>query len=135
MIKCACLIILNKLKNKILLVRVRDNKKWYLPGGKIEFNETPAQALIREIKEELGIDIKDSTLTYLTSIQADAYGINDTVELQCFTTDLKIKNYIPSAEISEIAFMDWNMDRIKFAPAVIDLCDTWLVNYIRSFSN
>ena len=32
--------------------------RWEFPGGKIEPGETPAQAAVREIREELGMDIR-----------------------------------------------------------------------------
>ena len=48
---------------KILISKRRKDapiepNKWEFPGGKIEFLESPEQALIREIKEELDIKIK-----------------------------------------------------------------------------
>lgn len=40
---------------KVLLCRAKGGRSTYLPGGHIEFGETGRQALVREVKEELGI--------------------------------------------------------------------------------
>lgn len=50
------------LNNRILLIkRVRPSTDglgyWELPGGGLEYGETPDQALIRELKEETGLEI------------------------------------------------------------------------------
>lgn len=41
---------------KVLLCRGKGASSTYLPGGHIEFGETGREALVREVKEELGVD-------------------------------------------------------------------------------
>jgi 8-oxo-dGTP diphosphatase len=73
-------IILENDKGEFLLY-LRDNKPdipfpnhWDLIGGHIEEGETPEQALVREVKEELDIDLKDySFYKKYECLTGDAY--------------------------------------------------------------
>ncbi|MCB9802831.1 NUDIX domain-containing protein [Candidatus Nomurabacteria bacterium] len=44
--------------NRVLLMLHTKLNKWLFPGGHIEPNESPDQAVIREVKEEAGLDLK-----------------------------------------------------------------------------
>jgi 8-oxo-dGTP diphosphatase len=66
--------------DKVLAMKRASHKplpgKWEFPGGKIENNESAEEALIREIKEELNIEINslelfDHSITHLPDWEVD----------------------------------------------------------------
>lgn len=75
--KNAVAVIVNK-DNKILLLKRADIKKmwmpnkWALVGGGIEKGETPQQAIEREIKEEIGLEIKKFVKSFMIERNSDS---------------------------------------------------------------
>lgn len=44
-------------EGRLLMVRVRATGEWFLPGGGVEPGERVEEALVREVREEAGIDV------------------------------------------------------------------------------
>ena len=83
---------------------------WEFPGGKIEVGETKEEALLREIKEELELDI--TNLNYLTTVEYDYPKFHLT--MYCFTCEicsgklnLNAHNDAKWVLIEELALQKW----------------------------
>ena len=92
---------------------------WEFPGGKVEVNETPEEALRREIREELSANIRVERFL-------------NTVEYNFPTFHLSMHCYICTLEsetihMNEHADANWitvsDFDNIKWLPADIEIVD------------
>lgn len=94
------------IQNRKLLLAYSTNKAcFYLPGGKIDVNETAATALCREIAEEMNVMIGEHELKYYTHITAPAYGEEHgtIMEQDCFFLHREVTPE-PSSEIEQLKY-------------------------------
>lgn len=107
---------------KILSTRTKGKDTYYIPGGKREKDETDTQALIREINEELSVELKPESLQFFGTFEAQAHGKPEgiLVRMTCYTGlySGKIKADSEIEEVVWLSYLDKNrsstVDQIIF---------------------
>jgi ADP-ribose pyrophosphatase YjhB (NUDIX family) len=105
--------------DKLAFIELKDRKvletcsygkdKWYIPGGKRDANETDEQALIREVKEELLVDLMPGTINHYGTFEAQAHGKPEgtVVRMTCYTAQYQ-GELMPSAEVEKMDWFDYS---------------------------
>lgn len=92
---------------RLLVTRAKGKDVFVAPGGKLEQGETAVEALVREMREEVDVEVNPGTLRILGIFRAQAAG-NDskTVEM----TVMMIQDYkgepTPSSEVEELMWIN-----------------------------
>lgn len=92
--------------NKILVVKDRTYKKFKLPGGYIDKNESISQALIREVYEETGVNVNLESIVNLGHFSPGQFGESN-IYIVCKAKPLsKEININDDQEIIEAKWID-----------------------------
>ncbi|MCU4767694.1 NUDIX hydrolase [Bacillus toyonensis] len=96
---------------KVLLVKQKvANRDWSLPGGRVENGETLEEAMIREMKEETGLDVKVKNLLYVCD-KPDA--LPSLLHITFLLERIEGEITLPSNEFDHNPIQDVQMVRIE----------------------
>ncbi|HEY5745025.1 MAG TPA: NUDIX domain-containing protein [Chryseolinea sp.] len=113
-----------ELKDKqILSTRSFGKDKYYIPGGKREAGESDVDALCREIREELSVQLDVATIDFVGVFEAQAHGQPEgtTVRMTCYRASYS-GTLATAAEIEEMRWLRFG-DKDKVAPVDILIFD------------
>jgi len=99
---------------------------WEFPGGKIEENETPPEALVREIKEELDIEIEVGELLDTVSYHYPKFYLS----MQCFICRIKSGDLVLKEHEAARWLAGENLNSVEWLPA-----DKIVIEKVKQYMN
>ncbi|HVZ81682.1 MAG TPA: NUDIX domain-containing protein [bacterium] len=97
-------------RKRVLLAKRTDNGLWCVPGGHVDLGETLAQACVRELREETGLEAQVLRLIGVYSDTAGSLHIAQGPEWHTVRVSFLCKvtggELTPSEETSELGFFD-----------------------------
>ena len=105
---------------RILLHRRRDNEMWALPGGQMELGESVAGCVVREVREETGLEVEPVAIVGIYSDPKHVFSYDDGEVRQEFSICLSCRilsgELATSDESYEVAFQ--SPSDIRWLPMV-----------------
>lgn len=90
---------------KVLFARSKGKTVLYCPGGKLEYGESGVDALVREVEEEVSVQLIPDSIVEMMTFTAPADGRVDTdVQAVCFFADYT-GLLAPASEIEELVWL------------------------------
>ena len=103
----------------LLMVRNKDSRFWSIPGGHIEDGETPREALERELKEELSVDLKADSFHVAGRFSDRHAESGEEFQLTLCLGDI-VGTPTPSAEIGEYIWFEGSLPDGELPPMFVN---------------